>query len=94
MIQRLVESGLPQACTTFPLGSNSIIDGAGAQHSAFGGFWVAPVSRSSNVAGRWIIQMWSLASVAMPATSPSIQLLGNSFGQEGSTVKLVGVWFV
>ena len=54
------------------------------QHVVSGGFFCAPFSSSSSVAGRWMIQTLSWRSTAMPATWPRIQLSGRGFGQNGS----------
>ena len=67
-----------------PSGSNFSTGGAALQHLVSGGFVCAPFSSSSSVAGRWMIQMWSSASTAMPATWPRIQFSGSGFGQNGS----------
>src|SRR5690348_1696448 len=76
--------GPPQACTTLPARSNSITGGAGAQQSACGGFSAAYLSLLSSDRGRLVTQMWSCESAKIPATCPSIQLLGSGLGQYGS----------
>src|SRR5262245_6856550 len=59
--------------------------GAAAQHLASGGFCSAARSRGVSEPGRCTTQSRSYLSVAMPETCPRIQLLGNGFGQNGST---------
>ena len=47
-----------------------------------GGLACAPFSSSSSVAGRWMIQMLSWPSTAMPATWPRIQFAGQRLRPE------------
>src|SRR5712664_2497507 len=68
-----------------PSGSNSMTDGAGAQHLLRGGLSVAPFSSSVSERGRCSTQTWSFESTATLATWPKIQLLGSGLGQKGST---------
>src|SRR6266576_6097532 len=68
-----------------PSASNSMTDGAGAQHLLRGGLSVAPFSSSVRERGRCRTQTWSFESVATLATWPKIQLLGSGLGQNGST---------
>src|ERR1043166_716831 len=74
----------PQDASRLPSGSNFRTGGAALQHLVCGGLACAPFSSSSRVAGRWMIQMLSWPSTAMPATWPRIQFSGSGFGQNGS----------
>src|SRR5262249_18406084 len=78
-------SGPPQPWMKLPSASNSMTDGAGAQHLLRGGLSVAPFSSSVSVRGRCSTQTWSLASTATLAIWPNSQLLGSGLGQNGST---------
>src|SRR5262245_49943198 len=78
--------GPPQAWTRLPSASNSITEGAGAQHRERLGVAVAPLSASFSERGRWKTQMWSWASTVMPPIWPMTQLLGSCFGHDASTL--------
>src|SRR5262245_60209729 len=78
-------SGAPQPWMKLPSASNSMTDGAGAQHLLRGGLSVAPFSSSVSERGRCSTQTWSLASTATLAIWPNSQLLGSGLGQNGST---------
>ena len=78
-------SGPPQPWMKVPSASNSMTDGAGAQHLLRGGLSVAPFSSSVSERGRCSTQTWSFESAATLATWPKIQLLGSGLGQKGST---------
>src|SRR5437588_64998 len=85
-------SGWPQPWMNLPSASNSMTEGAGAQHRLRGGVSVAPFSSSLSERGRCRIQTWSLASTATLATWPNSQLLGRGLGQNGSTWNWGTVW--
>src|SRR5712671_2106572 len=74
----------PQEASRLPSGSNFKTGGADLQHLVSGGLACAPFSSSSKVAGRWMIQVLSWPSTAMPETWPRIQFSGSGFGQNGS----------
>src|SRR3954468_2291604 len=74
----------PQEASRLPSGSNFKTGGADLEHLVSGGLACAPFSSSSKVAGRWMSQMLSWPSTAMPATWPRIQFSGSGFGQNGS----------
>src|SRR3954451_12242593 len=74
----------PHEASRLPSGSNFKTGGADLQHLLSGALVCAPFSSSSRVAGRWMIQMLSWASTAMPATWPRIQFSGSGLGQNGS----------
>src|SRR5690242_10331077 len=65
-----------------------MMEAAGTQHFDCGGFCAAPASSLVSERGRWLIQIWSCASMVMPPTCPMIQLLGSALGQKGSTLKV------
>src|SRR3954469_10834722 len=75
-----------------PSASNSMTEGAGAQHLLRGGLRVAPFSSSERERGRCSTQTWSLESTATLATWPKIQLLGRGLGQDGSTANWGTGW--
>src|SRR5690348_5614001 len=85
-------SGKPHPWTKLPSASNSMTDGAGAQHVLRGGLSVAPFSSSVRVRGRCRTQTWSLESTATLATWPNSQLLGNGLGHDASTWNCGTVW--
>src|SRR5574341_2038422 len=75
--------GPPHDATRLPSGSNSRMGGAAAQHSAIGGFRVAPASvRWLSVGSpRWMMNTWSFESTPTPMVEPRIQWLGRGLGQ-------------
>src|SRR5580700_4780249 len=79
--------GPPQDFKRFPSWSNSRTGGAGKQHIAWRGeLGSALISSGVSLPGRCKTQIWFWLSTFIPPIWPTIQLLGNSLGQEGSTL--------
>src|SRR6266550_2429315 len=76
--------GPPHDLIRSPWPSNSSTGGAEVQHMDT--FSSKPRSSLTFEDGRCRTQMWLSLSTAIPPTWPMIQLLGNGFGQEASTL--------
>src|SRR5579871_3319021 len=69
-----------------------MIDGAGTQHGANGGFCAPAASSGNNCRGRLAIQMWSSLSMNMAGALASIQLLGSGLGHGATGLYFGTAW--